>query len=244
VINVGAVVVVGGLLVGVAGAWRAAVATWQRRVVLVRVPCSAESRRVARLGAIAHTLASRAGRGRARDRYEQRLPYALDAVARSLRSGAALRSALAEAAAATPGPVGDDLLRVVRSSEHGRTLAGALDEWAQHRPFPVVALAAAALAMGAEHGGAQARAVDGVAATLRDRLAVVAEIRALSSSARASAAVIGIAPLAFCAFTASTDPRAARFLFRTGPGLMVLATGLALDGLAAVWMRRITRAAP
>ena len=104
-------------------------------------------------------------------------------------------------------------------------------------------LGVAALCLGAETGGAQARAVDGVAATVRERLAVAAELRALSSQARISALVIGLAPIGFGAFAAATDPRTSAFMLHTPAGLILLATGLVLDGLGWLWMQRLARVA-
>lgn len=181
----------------------------------------------------------KANRGRRAARYEAALPVALEAVARSLRSGAVLKGALEEAAA-TNGVLGADLLDVVRSAGVVG-LAAALEEWRDRRPLAGVRLAVAALSLGVETGGAQARAVDGVATTLRQRLAVAAEARALAAQARASAAVIAVAPLAFSALASSTDPRVAAFLFRSGAGVAVLAAGLLLDALGAIWMARLTR---
>ena len=117
----------------------------------------------------------------------------------------------------------------------------ALEGLGERQPLPGVRLAVAALCLGVETGGAQARAVDGVASTLRDRLAVTAEVRALSAQARLSALIIGVAPVGFGAFAAATDPRTARFVFHTVPGLLLLATGLALDALGWLWMRRLSR---
>jgi tight adherence protein B len=185
----------------------------------------------------------RANRGRAEARLQAGLPAALEAVARSLRSGAALRGAVAEAGAATPGPLGADLRGVVRAAQAGGIVA-ALDAWAERRPLPGVRLAVAALCLGTETGGAQARAIDGVAGTLRQRLATAAEARALASQARASAAVIALAPLAFCGLTSATDPRVAAFLFRSGAGVVVLTAGLLLDTAGALWMARLTRPGP
>ncbi|MDQ1375525.1 MAG: tight adherence protein, partial [Actinomycetota bacterium] len=185
----------------------------------------------------------RANRGRRVARLESGLPVALEAVARSLRSGAALRGAVAEAAAATPGALGVDLARAARSAE-AMGMVSALEGWARDRSLPGVRLAVAALCLGAETGGAQARAIDGVAATLRLRLSVAAEARALASQARASAVVIALAPVAFCGLASSTDPRVAGFLFRSGAGVAVLAVGLTLDAVGALWMARLTRIAP
>jgi tight adherence protein B len=172
---------------------------------------------------------------------EQALPTALDAVARSLRSGASLRVAVAEAAPATDGRLASELQRVAVDAESGVPLVVALDALAARRPLPGIRLTVAALALGVETGGAQARAVDGVAATLRDRLAAVAEARALSAQTRASVWVISLAPVGFCVFAVLTDPRAATFYFRSAHGLVFLTAGLVLDALGALWMRRLSQ---
>jgi tight adherence protein B len=99
------------------------------------------------------------------------------------------------------------------------------------------------LALGAQAGGATAKTVDGVAATVADRLALERELSALSAQARLSAVVIAVAPLAFALVATATDPRTAAFLFRSPPGIVCLLTGLTLDTVAAVWMARITAGA-
>lgn len=81
-----------------------------------------------------------------------------------------------------------------------------------------------------------------MAATLRQRLAASAQVRALATQARASAAVIGLAPLAFCALASATDHRTATFLFRSATGALVLVAGIGLDLAGALWMHRITSA--
>jgi tight adherence protein B len=187
----------------------------------------------------------RSRRGRADERVEKALPGALEAVARSLRSGASLRQAVEEAGAA-PGTgrvLAGELSRAAAEAAQGASLVTALEGVGARRPLPGVRLGVAALCLGAETGGAQARAVDGVAATVRERLAVAAELRALSSQARISALVIGLAPVGFGAFAAATDPRTAQFLLHTAGGLVLLLAGLVLDGLGWLWMQRLARVA-
>src|SRR2546421_63526 len=105
-------------------------------------------------------VALRANRGRGVAHLEAGLPGALEDVARSLRSGGSLRQAIFETAASATSALRRDLSRVVRETEHGSSLVGALDRWAERRPLPGVRLTVAALALGAETGGAQARALD------------------------------------------------------------------------------------
>ena len=186
-------------------------------------------------------LALLAAAGRADHLVEDALPDALESMARALRSGASLRQAVEETAGVTPGLLGRDLAVVAAEVVHGRLLAAALDRWGRRRPLPGVRLAVSALALGAETGGAHARAIDGVAATVRSRSAVGREVRALSSQARLSAVVITLAPLGFSALAAASDERTAGFLLRTPLGLFCLVAGLALDAVAALWMLRLSR---
>lgn len=199
---------------------------------------------VVALSAAAPIVAWSLCRHRGQARVEAALPGAVDAIARGLRSGASLRQAVAEAATATPGELGRDLAHVAAATERGATIVDSLEEWARRRPLVGVRLVVAALGLAAEMGGATAQAVDGVGDTLRQRLAAKAEARALATQARASAAVIAAAPLAFCALASASDRRTLTFVFRTTTGLALLTAGLALDVAGALWMARITRIEP
>ena len=172
---------------------------------------------------------------------EAALPGAVEEVARALRSGASLAQAVGEAGRATPGPLGHDLAQVAAGAGRGAGLTPALEWWAERRRLQTVSLVVAALCLGAETGGARAPAIDGVACTLRQRLATQAEARSLATQARASAVVIAAAPVAFCALASATDPRTSGFLLRDPVGLACLAAGLTLDAVGALWMARLTR---
>ncbi len=184
------------------------------------------------VGFRARSAALRRAAGRA-------LPLALEQVARSLRAGASLRQAITEASRAVPPPLDRELAGVAIAAERGVPLVAAVEEWAARCPLRGAPLAAAVLGLSATIGGPSARAVDGAASTLRERLAVEREVAALSSQARASAVVIAGAPLAFGFVAAAADPRSARFLFGSGRGLACLLAGLALNGIGAWWMARI-----
>jgi tight adherence protein B len=198
----------------------------------------------AAFAAVGPSAARRLGRDRPLRALDRAVPAALEAVARSLRSGSSLLHAIDDAAREAPGLLAADLATVTAAVRLGADLPASLDAWASRRSRPGVRLAVAALALAAETGGASARPVDGVAATLRERQAVDREVVALSAQARLSALVIGVAPLAFAAFAAATDPRTSTFLFHTPLGVACLSAGLALDAVGAWWMRALTRPAP
>ena len=180
-------------------------------------------------------------RGRAALQVDLALPQVLEATARSLRSGASLRIALSESTDHAPPRLREALTAVVVAAERGVPLVDAIDAWSTSTTGDGVRLAGAALALSAELGGAAARSLDGVAATLRDRNAVRREVRALSSQARASAVVIGVAPLGFAVIAAAVEPRTIDFLLRTPVGIACLTFGVVLDGLGAAWMHRLAR---
>jgi tight adherence protein B len=182
-----------------------------------------------------------AHRRRARQRIEG-LPGLLEDVARGVRAGSSLRQACGEAAALDES-AGAGLATAVRDAERGRPLADAFAGWAATTTFAEERLAAGALALAATAGGPQARAIDGVAATLRERRAVAAEIRAQSAQARLSALVIGALPVVFLLWALATDRRTAAFLVASPAGWACLGVGLGLEAAGAVWMRRLLRGA-
>ncbi|HSP04793.1 MAG TPA: type II secretion system F family protein [Acidimicrobiales bacterium] len=176
-------------------------------------------------------------------RRRAQLPEALDAVAAGLRSGLALPAAIA-GAASVGAPLGDELGAMARDVDAGRPLAEAIERWQAATPDdPLTGLAAAALTVATEVGGPGARAVDGAAASLRERLGSEAETAALATQGRASAAVLTLAPLGFAFLLTSLDPAAGRFLLGTPVGWLCITIGLGLDGLGAWWMARLVRRA-
>ena len=169
------------------------------------------------------------------------MPGALDRLAASLRSGASLTQALREVGDALDPPLGPEVATLARAAERGRPLREALDEWSATHDDPGTRLAATALVLAAVVGSTPARAIDGVAATLRERLDLAAERRALAVQARTSALVLSVAPVGFAALLVVGDTAAAGFLLATPAGWACLALGLTLDAAGAWWMTRLSR---
>jgi tight adherence protein B len=97
------------------------------------------------------------------------------------------------------------------------------------------------MVLAAAVGATPARAVDGVAATLREREDVAAERRALAAQSRASVIVLSAAPLVFAVLLGLSDSAATRFLVGSPAGWACLVVGVALDGAGAWWMATLTR---
>jgi len=166
------------------------------------------------------------------------IPGLLRRVADELRSGGTIVTAI-DAVASTPGPISASMTRVLGEVHLGGSLIDGLERWAAHAETADARVVAGALSIAEELGGPSATALDGLASSFEDRLAVVAEARALSTQARLSAWIVGLAPIAFLGFTALSDATALRVLTTSAPGRVCLAVGLLLEALAMAWIRRI-----
>lgn len=177
----------------------------------------------------------------ARHARDAQLPEALDRLAAALRSGSSLALALSDVGEALDPPLGPEIAAVAAAAGRGRPLPLVLDEWSADRGDAGTRLAATALVLATIVGSAPARAVDGVAATLRERLDLAAERRALAVQARTSALVLSVAPVGFAALLVLADTAAAGFLLGSPAGWACLAAGLLLDGAGAWWMARLSQ---
>jgi tight adherence protein B len=193
------------------------------------------------LAAVATPVALAAARGRRARLLAAAVPVAVEGIASELRAGGTISTGITQVAAGDSA-LAPDFRRVETRVRLGAGLSEALREWTRERPDAGVEVIAGALAMCAAFGGRAADALDDLAGSLRDRLAVVAEARALSAQARLSALVVGGTPLLYLAFTAVSDPRALHSLTGSTVGRACVALGLALEALGAWWMRRIVRA--
>lgn len=117
------------------------------------------------------------------------LPGALDLIAVCLRSGLPLPAALAQVAAARPGPLGDDLR--VAAALHGLG-ADPRDVWSAWTTDPVLAPVGRCVARSGGSGAALARALGLLAEECRNQQAESAEVAARRVG------VFVLAPLGLC----------------------------------------------
>lgn len=189
------------------------------------------------------SVSQRVGRWRRDQSVEAALPQLLDEMARGMRAGLSPSIAFVEAIRVAPAPVVMAASDVVDRLRSGDDLVRASAAWATERASPGTELLATAVAVGSVVGGVHARTIDAVAATLRERQAMDAELATQALQARLSALVMTIAPIVFCGFLVLSDPRASHFLLRTPMGIVCAMVGIALDTVAALWMARIAQGA-
>ena len=165
----------------------------------------------------------------------------LDELARRVRAGGSLGHALVELCASDE-PVAAPVRAAAARYGRGVALGPACQPVADDSD-PALALVGATLCAVAGVGGAGGRALDAAAAALRERAAVAADVRAQAATARLSALVLVLLPLAFAAWTLVGDDDARAFLLGSRLGWAVTAAGLLLDAVGALWMRRLVAGA-
>ena len=153
-----------------------------------------------------------------------------------MRGGAAVREALTGSADGTLKP---DVERFASRLALGASFEQAAEAWVHERNLPGMESVVGALAVADAVGGPAADALDGLAASLRDRLALADETRALTAQSRASAWVVGLAPVGYLGFAGAVDRRSAGLLVDRPLGRVCLVAGLTLELAGVWWMRRL-----
>src|SRR5439155_26128701 len=97
------------------------------------------------------------------------------------------------------------------------------------------------LTVQAQTGGNLAGALDEVTTTIRHRIAVRRELRALSAQGRISGVVLGSLPIAFFLVIGTTSHQELAPAYRPVAGMVMVGVGPALEGVAFLWIRRLLR---
>jgi tight adherence protein B len=156
----------------------------------------------------------------------------LDGIARRVRSGSSLTSAVIdEIDRSSP------LHVVLNRLDTGDSLEEALG--GVEADDGDLALTVQALSATAHLGGPIAATLDEAAAVLRERAAALAERRAHGSQARLSARVLTIVPLGFAVWSAAVSQHTRDVYISTAAGGVCAICGLALNLVGWRWMRRI-----
>lgn len=189
------------------------------------------------------TIARRRRSKRRSELMESQLADAVGAISAALRAGLSLSQALAYAGGETEAPLGETLQRASERESLGEPLETALDRWADEVGNDDARLVNGVLSLHRRTGGDLPRVLDRVAETLRERLETAREVRTLTAQARLSGAILGLLPIGFFLFLLLTSRRDIAASFETAVGISAIGLGLAMQGAAFVWIRRLLRVA-
>jgi tight adherence protein B len=179
--------------------------------------------------------------GRRARRREHQLPEALFVQSAALRAGNSLVSSLRAVAGDVSEPLSGEISDVLRELDLGVSLDAALESMVARIGGRDVDLWVTAMLVHRQTGGNLAGVSEALAARMRERADMRAELRTLTAQGRLSGVVVAVAPLVFFAVLSVTSREQMAVLYSTPLGLVLLMTGLAMEVLGFLWIRRILR---
>jgi tight adherence protein B len=155
-------------------------------------------------------------------------PDAIDLMVRALRSGLPISEAIIGAAQEIGDPVGPEFSNVESGMRMGRDLESLLWDIAKRVDTPELRFFIIALSVQRETGGNLAETLANLSDLLRRRRMMQQKVRAMSSEARASTAILGSLPFVVTTILLMTSPTYIRTLFTDPRGMMLLALALGM----------------
>lgn len=174
-------------------------------------------------------------------RIEEQLLDAVVSIAASSRGGRSLLQSLERAGAEIGSPLGPVLQEAAGRVALGVEVDRVLEDLATRLGNADARLVTGVLRLHRRTGGALASALDDLTMTLRARREGARELRSLTAQARLSATILGLLPLGFFLFLSVVARADVESAYRTPTGAAAIGVGLALQGAAFVWIRRLLR---
>ena len=156
-------------------------------------------------------------------------PEAIDTMCRGIRSGLPITESIAAVGREMPDPVGIEFHRISDGVRMGKTLEASMWEVAQRITSPEFRFLIIAMAIQKETGGNLAETLGNLSDLIRKRRQLKLKVKAMSSEAKASAAIIGSLPFIMFLILMLVNSDYVMLLFQRSGGRMMVYGGM-------IWM--------
>ena len=147
---------------------------------------------------------------------------AIDIILRGIKSGLPVHDCLKVIAREMPAPLGPEFQRLVENIGVGLPLDQALEKMYERMPTSELRFLTIVISIQAKTGGNLAEALGNLSTVLRSRKLMAEKIKALSSEATASAAIIGCLPPGVMIMVTVTTPQYMMLMFTDVRGQIML----------------------
>jgi tight adherence protein B len=171
--------------------------------------------------------------------FEEQFPEAIDLMARALRAGHALPTALELVANEVPAPIGPEFRLLFDQQNYGLSMPDALRAFADRVPLIDARFFVTAVLTQREMGGNLSEVLDKLAAVIRERFTVKRQVRAVSAHGRITGTVLGALPLAIAAALLVVSPSHLSILINDPLGVNMIIAGVALELIGIVWIKTV-----
>jgi len=171
--------------------------------------------------------------------FEEQFPEAVDLIARALRAGHALPTALQMVSDEIPAPVGAEFRLLFDQQNFGMSLPEALKAFGSRIPLIDARFFVTAVLTQREMGGNLSEVLDKLSAVIRDRFKVKRQVRAVSAHGRITGAVLMALPPVTAGVLFVLSPNHIRLLVDDPMGVQMVMGGVALQAVGILWIRKI-----
>lgn len=179
-------------------------------------------------------------RARRQDAFNEQIPDALTAIAKSLRVGTGLLQALAYAADETPAPLGPELQRTLRELQLGGDADVVFGDLTRRVGSKDLDIAITAILIQRNVGGNLSEILSNVTKTIRERAKLYAEVKVLTSRQRLTGNLVALLPVCVAALFIAINPKMGRLLVDNSVGLISLGVGLTFELVGILLIRRLS----
>lgn len=166
---------------------------------------------------------------RREEKFIDALPDAVDVIVRGIKAGLPLLDSLKVITIDSPEPLRSEFAAIAETQAVGMPLGEACSKLYDRMPLPEANFFGIVIAIQQKSGGNLSEALGNLSRVLRDRKKMKGKIKAMSTEAKASAAIIGALPIAVMCLVYITSPDYIVVLFTEPMGRLMLAG-------SAVWM--------
>ena len=171
--------------------------------------------------------------------FTEEFPNAMDVITRGIKSGLPVHDCLKIIGKESPEPLGSEFRRMIEQIGMGMTVEDALEKTYERMPTAELRFFAIVLAIQQKTGGNLAEALGNLSIVLRARKMMREKIKAMSSEAVASAAIIGVLPPGVMALVTVMTPSYMMIMYTDQRGQMLLAGGALWMAVGAFIMKRM-----
>jgi len=189
-------------------------------------------------GPLAYVFSKRSSRF---NRFEERLPDALDMMVSALRAGHSFTSAMGTAAREASPPVAGEIKTCVDEQNFGLELRTAMSNLAVRVPIDDVRMIVTAVLIQKESGGNLAEILEKVASIIRDRFRLKRQIRVYTAQGRLTGWILSILPVVLGVGLYMVNPENMSLLWKRPVGVKLLWTATIMTTIGGLIIRKIIR---
>jgi len=185
-------------------------------------------------------LVNKAGKKRLQ-KFDSQLVDALAIISNSMRSGFSFLQAMDMVRREMPDPISTEFKRTLREINLGMSTEEALENFTKRVESKDLDIIVTAILVQRKVGGNLAEVLDNIADTIRDRIKIKGELRALTAQGRISGIIIGLLPAALCLILMVINPGYIMLLFSDARGVLLLCLAIAMEATGVFLINKIVK---